>query len=133
MAAGTSTAGRRPSLLLITNVYGMLKSTKNPELAWAWVRFMGSAKNGLFQVQNNDFMPGWKSLRDDYLKLPPEHRSAALDTADYGLPSITTPKYVEMQDLVLKGLAPIWAGTAPAKQTVDQLMPQLNALLQASS
>ena len=121
------------STTMISNVYGILKSTKNPELAWAWVRLMGSAKHGLFQVQNNDFMPGWKSLRDDYVKLPPEHRSVALDTADYGLPSITSPKYVEVQDLVLQGLAPIWAGTAPVKQTVDQLMPKLNALLQPPS
>ena len=117
------------STTLISNVYGMLKSTKHPELAWAWVRIMGSARQGLFQVRQNDFMPGWKSLRDEYVKLPPEHRSVALDTAEYGLPSITTPKYVEMQDLVLQGLAPIWAGTAPVKQTVDQLLPKLNDLL----
>ena len=55
-----------------------------------------------------------------------------LDTADYGLPSITSVKYVEMQDIVLQGLAPIWAGTAPVKQTVDQVMPKLNALLGGS-
>jgi multiple sugar transport system substrate-binding protein len=118
------------STTLITNVYSLLKSSRNPELAWAWVRILGGEKHGLFQVEQNNFVPAWKSLRDAYLKVkPPEHRLAALETAEYGLPSISSPKYVEMQDLVNQGLAPVWAGAAPVKQAVDQLMPRLNDLL----
>jgi multiple sugar transport system substrate-binding protein len=120
------------STTLITNVYGMFGPARNPELAWAWVRIAGGAKHGLWQVQKKDFIPGWKSLRDEYLKLPPAHRQAALDTADYGLPSITTPRYLEVQDLVREGLDPVWQGTAPAMQAVDQLMPKLNDLLRAA-
>jgi ABC-type glycerol-3-phosphate transport system substrate-binding protein len=118
---------------VITNVYGMMKSTKHPELSWAWNRVIGGAKRGLWHVREKQTMPTWKSLRDEYLKLPPAHRQAALDAADYGLPSISSPRYVEMQDLVLQGLAPIWAGTAPVKQTIDQLMPRLNDLLKTAA
>jgi multiple sugar transport system substrate-binding protein len=114
---------------LITNVYSMLKSSKNPELAWDWIRIMGSPKHALWHVKNKEFLPGWKSLREEYGKLrPPEHRAAALDLAEYGTPSINSVKYVELQDLLKEGLAPVWNGTAPAKQTVDQLMPRINAL-----
>jgi multiple sugar transport system substrate-binding protein len=118
------------STTLITNVYSMFKSTRHPELAWGWVRLAGGEKHALFQVQQLNFMPGWKSLREEYLKVtPPEHRQAALDTADYGLPSISSPRYVEMQDIINQGLAPVWAGTSPVKQAVDQMLPKLNDLL----
>jgi multiple sugar transport system substrate-binding protein len=114
---------------LITNVYSMFKSSKNPEVAWDWIRIMGSPKHALWHVKNKEFLPGWKSLREEYSKLrPPEHRAAALDLAEYGTPSINSVKYVELQDLIKEGLAPVWNGTAPAKQTVDQLMPRINAL-----
>ena len=115
---------------LITNVYSLLSATRNPELAWGWVRILGGEKHGLFQVQQNNFVPGWRSLTDEYLKVrPPEHRHVALDTAEYGLPSISSPRYLEAQDLIGQGLAPVWEGASPVKQAVDQLLPRLNDLL----
>jgi multiple sugar transport system substrate-binding protein len=121
------------STTLITNVYSMLKSTRHPEVAWGWVRIAGGEKHALFQVQQLNFVPGWRSLREEYLSVrPPDHRQAALDTAEYGLPSISSPQYVEMQDLIIPGLAPVWQGTAPARQAVDQLMPRLSDLLRQS-
>ena len=125
-ANGTGQAGTT----LITNVYSLLRSSRNPEVAWGWVRVLGGEKHGRFQVQQNNFAPGWKALADEYLKVrPPEHRQAALDTAEYGLPSVSSPRYVEAQDLVGQGLAPVWDGSAPVKQAVDQLQPRLTDLL----
>ncbi|MBI3970189.1 MAG: sugar ABC transporter substrate-binding protein [Chloroflexi bacterium] len=115
---------------IITNVYSMLKSTRHPELAWNWIRIMGGPKHARWHVENKEFLPAWKSLREDYLKLrPPEHRHVAFDLSEYGTPSITSTKYVEMQDVLIPGLAPVWDGAAPAKQVVDQLVPQVNELL----
>ena len=122
--------GGQASTALITNVYSMLKSSPNPEVAWDWIRIMGSPKHARWHVENKEFMPGWRALREEYLKLrPPANRGAALDLADYGKPSINSAKYVELQDAIRDGLAPVWSGAEPAKQAVDQLTPRLSALL----
>jgi multiple sugar transport system substrate-binding protein len=115
------------STTLITNVYSLLRSSRHPEVAWGWVRVLGGEQHGLFQVRQNSFVPAWKSLADEYLEVrPPEHRQVALDTAAYGLPSVSSPKYVELQELVGEGLAPVWEGTAPVKQAVAQLTSKLD-------
>jgi multiple sugar transport system substrate-binding protein len=119
---------------IITNVYAMLKSTRHPELSWAWVRIMGGPKHALWHVRHKEFLPAWKPLGPEYLKLqPPEHRHVALDLSDYGTPSITSPRYVELQDIIIPGLAPVWQGEAPAKQVVEQLMPRIDELLRGAA
>lgn len=115
-----------------SNVFTGMKASRYPELVWGWVSRMGGPKYHEFRMRDPDILntPAWKSLLVEYAKMtPPDNIKANIELGEYGMSSIMSTAYVEMQDEVLNGLKPIWNNEAPVRQAVADVVRKVNDLL----
>jgi ABC-type glycerol-3-phosphate transport system substrate-binding protein len=119
-----------------SNVFTGMKASKHPELVWGWVSRMGGPKYHEFRMRDPDLLntPAWKSLQVEYAKMtPPDNIKANIELGQYGMSSIMSTAYVEMQDEILNGLKPIWNNEAPVRQVVAEVVRKVNDLLKDAS
>ena len=113
------------------------RSTKDPDLTWAWLAAIGGPQIAEWSMEDPGILrtPAWRTLQPRYAQMrPPEDIRVVVDVGEYGLPTMMTPAYAEIERELLgrsgaTGLRPVWNAEAPVRQTIAELTRKLNDLL----
>jgi multiple sugar transport system substrate-binding protein len=126
----TGTIGRRPlsggaNFCLPTGV-------KSPDASWRFLKYMGGPEGATFRGKDAGLFPPLPALATP--EVIPTFTAAQiksiLDSGQDAYPLPFIPKYDQMDKIISAGLAPVWAGTATAREATAKIVPQVNALLQ---
>ncbi len=134
--------------------YSIAASTANSDAAWEWLKFLTSAAGfaaagpptgwvaSIPEARRLDLldvrgvmMPARKSLADhpllqqDAWLTERDVLPASIETAKTLRPPQHIPNYDEVLPAIWQGCQPIWAGTQDARRAMDDLVPNINALL----
>jgi ABC-type glycerol-3-phosphate transport system substrate-binding protein len=113
------------------------KTTKDPELTWEWLSSIGGPQIAEWNMLEPGILrtPAWRSLQQPYAQMrPPDNIRVVVDVGEYGLPTMMTPAYADVEKELLgrsgaTGLRPIWNDEAPVRQTIAELTRKMNDLL----
>ncbi len=109
------------------------KDTKNPEAAWAWLKFFTTSPDvAKIRIASSWELPALsdKTLFQDYLsQTPPANRQAVFDSLNYIVTPPVIVKQSEMQDAINKQLDKAKLGQITAQQALDQAKKDVDALM----
>lgn len=109
------------------------KETKLPELAWEALKYFED--EAMVLLVKEGILQGTK-IKAHHQKYflqpgrPPKNAQIWIEsTQKYAQPLRGTTNWTDIEALLREGLAPLWAGTATARQSVQEIKPRLDALL----
>jgi multiple sugar transport system substrate-binding protein len=109
------------------------KDAKNPEAAWAWLKFFTSSPDvAKIRIASSWELPALsdKSLFQDYLaQTPPANRQAVFDSLNYIVTPPVIVKQSEMQDAINKQLDKAKLGQITPQEALDQAKKDVDALM----
>jgi ABC-type glycerol-3-phosphate transport system substrate-binding protein len=113
------------------------KGTRNPELTWDWLAALGGPQIAEWNMVAPGLLrtPAWRTLQQQYAQArPPDNIGVVVDVGEYGVPTMMTPAYAEIEKELLgrsgaTGLRPIWNDEAALRPTLADLSRRLNELL----
>lgn len=115
------------------NALAISKTTKNPEAAWKWLKFMSASKEAAkIRVDSSWELPAVSNtdLVNAYLqKTPPQNRKVVFDALDTLVVPPVIPEWNKLQDLFTKELDLVKLGQKKPKDALNELQPQVQALL----
>src|SRR5690606_16444608 len=106
----------------------------NKELAWEFMKFLGSEEAYYIYGSQGRFTPMHRSalirIFQDSVGLPPANLPAALEWRAEPLPSV--PGFRQVQDMWHAELEPVWSGLTSARAAGERIRQQSVAILEAA-
>jgi len=112
----------------------ILKSTRHPKEAWAFLKFLSGYEGALLNVKAGNAFPAYKkvAMSDMVLKsdISPPHDKVFLDAIAYGRQAPFPPQYTEYSQAMVK-LDDAWLGLKPADEVCRQFAKDVNEAITA--
>ena len=136
-----ATSQTKMASIVYTDPWMISSATKEKEAAWAFVKFMTSKEVMKSYTEIAVFPPARRSAVVDYVKrisnisghMSPQDVLIAMEGSQrYGRESIdhVIDSWLDIQPLLVSGIAPMWAGQKPVQQTLQELDQTITAMLQ---
>jgi multiple sugar transport system substrate-binding protein len=121
----------------VIGAYSLLKNAKNEALGWEWIKWLSTKEPHLFMANSGDVFPALKEAArsPEFLNAPPPtpqvNRKVFLDALEQDtlIQDPYIPTFDQVQSLVVKALAPVWDGAKDARTALQEIGPQVTALL----
>ncbi|HEX2326504.1 MAG TPA: extracellular solute-binding protein, partial [Chloroflexota bacterium] len=123
----------------VIGAYSLLKGAPNEALGWEWIKFNSTKEAHLFMGSGGGVFPALKEAArsPEFLSPPPPtpqvNRKVFVDALEQDdlVQDPYIPAFGQIQTLVTGALEPVWAGTKDARSALQEVAPQVKALLGA--
>jgi multiple sugar transport system substrate-binding protein len=121
----------------VAGTYPMIKGSANPDVGWAWLKFLSTKEAQLFLAADGTVFPSLReAARSPELLAPPPpaprvSRKVFVDAVESGI-QIGEPchrAYNDVTRLVSSTLVPVWEGQDTARAALQAIAGQVDALL----
>jgi len=121
----------------VIGAYGLLAQSKNVALGWDWMKFLSTKEAHLLMANDGAVFPALKEAArsPEFLNPPPPTpsvtRKVFLDSLEQDtlVQDPYIPSFGQIQTLVTRELGPVWEGEKDARNVLQSIAPQINALL----
>lgn len=121
----------------VIGAYGLLAQSKNVALGWDWMKFLSTKEAHLLMANDGAVFPALKEAArsPEFLNPPPPTpsvtRKVFLDSLEQDtlVQDPYIPSFGQIQTLVTRELGPVWEGEKDARNVLQSIAPQVNALL----
>ncbi|MCL6547908.1 MAG: sugar ABC transporter substrate-binding protein [Alicyclobacillus sp.] len=108
------------------------KTTKYPDQAWDFVRFLGSKKAAQVIAKSGIFVPSYKGTQTLWVKAAPQfHLQNLIDEVAYSVPMPWTKDTSAWQTYETQYLTNAFTGQEPMDQATQELAEKMNEVLQS--
>jgi len=127
--------GTRKATHFFSNAAVISRTTKNPELAWKWVKFLASNPATVkTRIDRAWELPALslaqRTLIDSYLKKPmPANREAVFDSLQYAIPPPVVENQSQLQDIINQELEAARLGTKTVEQALADAQKRVEAIV----
>jgi multiple sugar transport system substrate-binding protein len=121
----------------VAGTYPMVKGSANPDVGWAWLKFLSTKETQLFLAADGTVFPSLReAARAPELMTPPApsprvNRKVFVDAVEHDV-QVGEPRhraYNDVTRLVTTTLVPVWDGTRDARSALQAIAGQVDALL----
>jgi multiple sugar transport system substrate-binding protein len=134
---------QRPAQTCRRTLHSGFASTKHPEAAWEWVRFLSTpfyqtqfCKIGLWLPSQSELMTETRSCRVGSPKAYTRKATSTFPTKflpQYGRVLYQPPGWAEASQILQPGFDKLFVGDATAEQAMAEVVPDANAVLQEAA
>jgi multiple sugar transport system substrate-binding protein len=127
--------GRQKATHFFSNAATVARTSRNPEAAWKWVRFLAaSPMTAKTRIERGWELPAvslsQRALIEPYLRLsPPSNREAIFESLQYAVTPPVVENQPQLQDIINQELEAARLGTKTVEQALADAQRRVEALL----
>lgn len=127
--------GTRKATHFFSNAAVISRTSKNPEAAWKWVKFLAASPTTIkTRIDQSWELPALslnqRTLIDPYLKKPmPANREAVFDSLQYAITPPVVDNQSQLQDIINQELEAARLGTKTVEQALADAQKRVEAIV----